>query len=308
MLVGLSTRRYAAGLEPVGEQVDSWATGTSKSAVSRRFVAATAERLAELLARRLDDRRWLVVYLDGFGMGEHLLIGALGVTADGTKVPLGVAEGSSENAAVATRLVADLADRGLDAGQHREGGLRAQPARVRPELISTCAAVTGPTPGWASSTGAVARTSVRSSASSSLASSLESVRQRPSRRACAGAGGRKCLRAAVAHGGTPSNVRSACFKSLETSPDMPALPITAICGPLRDAAMRGNSILATQPFYMPKDEAPRVTAAVLCERLAAHDRSARWGLVALGWSASGTLQHRKLPPPDGSGSQPVTGS
>ena len=80
------------------------------------------------------------------------------------------------------------------------------------------------------------------------------------------------------------------------------------CGPLRDAAMRGNSILATQPFYMPKDEAPRVTAAVLCERLAAHDRSVRWGLVARGWSASGTLEHRKLPPPDGSGWQPVTGS
>jgi putative transposase len=115
MLAGLSTRRYPAGLEPVGEQVDSRATGTSKSAISRRFVAATAERLADLLARRLDDRRWLVVYLDGFGMGEHLLIGALGVTADGTKVPLGVAEGASENAAVATRLVADLADRGLDA-------------------------------------------------------------------------------------------------------------------------------------------------------------------------------------------------
>jgi hypothetical protein len=89
MLAGLSTRRYTAGLEPVGEQVDAQACGTSKSAVSRRFVAATAERLAELLARRLDQERWLVVFLDGFGMGEHLLVGALGVTADGTKVPLG---------------------------------------------------------------------------------------------------------------------------------------------------------------------------------------------------------------------------
>jgi len=89
MLAGLSTRRYPAGLEPVGQAVEQAAQGTSKSAVSRRFVAATAERLAELLARRLDDRRWLVVFLDGFGMGEHLLVGALGVTDDGTKVPLG---------------------------------------------------------------------------------------------------------------------------------------------------------------------------------------------------------------------------
>jgi transposase-like protein len=117
MLAGLSTRRYAAGLEPVGAEVDEQATGTSKSAISRRFVAATAERLAELLARRLDERRWLVVFLDGFGVGEHLLVGALGVTADGTKVPLGVAEGTTENAAVCTRLVSNLAERGLDASR-----------------------------------------------------------------------------------------------------------------------------------------------------------------------------------------------
>jgi putative transposase len=117
MLAGLSTRRYPAGLEPVGEQVTAQACGISKSAVSRRFVAATAERLAELLARRLDEERWLVVFLDGFGMGEHLLVGALGVTANGAKVPLGVVEGTTENKAVCTRLVADLAERGLDASQ-----------------------------------------------------------------------------------------------------------------------------------------------------------------------------------------------
>jgi transposase-like protein len=115
MLAGLSTRRYPAGLEPVGDQVDAQASGTSKSAVSRRFVAATAERLAGMLGRRLDEERWLVVFLDGFGMGEHLLVGALGVAEDGTKVPLGVVEGTTENKAVCTRLVADLRDRGLDA-------------------------------------------------------------------------------------------------------------------------------------------------------------------------------------------------
>ena len=53
--------------------------------------------------------------LDGVHLGDHLLVIALGVTHDGTKVPLGVVEGSTENAAVCTRLVADLADRGLDA-------------------------------------------------------------------------------------------------------------------------------------------------------------------------------------------------
>jgi hypothetical protein len=115
MLGGLSTRGYPVGLEPVGCRVEQAATGTSRSAVSRRFVTATAERLDQLLHRPLDGQRWLVVFLDGFGMGEHLLVGALGVTADGTKVPLGVVEGTTENAAVCTRLVTGLRDRGLDA-------------------------------------------------------------------------------------------------------------------------------------------------------------------------------------------------
>jgi transposase-like protein len=115
MLAGISTRRYPVALEPVGSQVEQAAQATSKSAVSRRFVNATAERLAELHARPLGGQRWLIVYLDGFGFGDHTLVGALGVTLDGTKVPLGVVEGSTENAAVCTRLVSDLAARGLDA-------------------------------------------------------------------------------------------------------------------------------------------------------------------------------------------------
>jgi putative transposase len=115
MLAGISTRRYPAALEPVGSGVEQAASSTSKSAVSRQFVTATAERLAELCARPLDDQRWLVVFIDGFSFGDHILVGALGVTLDGTKIPLGVVEGSTENAAVCTRLVSDLAGRGLNA-------------------------------------------------------------------------------------------------------------------------------------------------------------------------------------------------
>jgi transposase-like protein len=117
MLAGISTRTYPVALEPVGEQVQAAATSTSKSSVSRRFVTATAERLAELCGRPLDQARWPIVMLDGVHLGEHLLVVALGVTDDGTKVPLGVVEGSTENAAVCGRLVADLVDRGLDASR-----------------------------------------------------------------------------------------------------------------------------------------------------------------------------------------------
>jgi len=117
MLAGISTRTYPVALEPVGKQVQAAATSTSKSSVSRRFVTATAERLAELCGRPLDQARWPIVMLDGVHLGEHLLVVALGVTDDGVKVPLGVVEGSTENAAVCTRLVADLVDRGLDASR-----------------------------------------------------------------------------------------------------------------------------------------------------------------------------------------------
>jgi len=115
MLAGISTRKYPVALEPVGEAVEQAATSTSKSAVSRRFVTATAERLAELCARPLGERRWPIVMLDGVHLGDHLLVVALGITDDGTKVPLGVVEGSTENTEVCGRLVADLVDRGLDA-------------------------------------------------------------------------------------------------------------------------------------------------------------------------------------------------
>jgi len=112
MLAKLSTRRYGAALEPVG---DLKSKGTSKSTVSAKFVAATSERLTELNTRPLDGERWLIVFIDGFSFGEHLLVGALGVTADGTKVPLAVVEGTTENASLCTRLTANLRDRGLDA-------------------------------------------------------------------------------------------------------------------------------------------------------------------------------------------------
>lgn len=75
----------------------------------------TVERLAEFRTRPLDDQRWLIVFVDGFDFADHTMIGALGVTADGTKVPLGVVEGSTENANVVRGLVASLRDRGLEA-------------------------------------------------------------------------------------------------------------------------------------------------------------------------------------------------
>jgi len=117
MLAGLSGRRYRRALEPVGAAVEATASATSQSSVSRRFVTATAERLAEFRSRPLDGQRWLICFIDGFDFAGHTMVGALGVSADGTKVPLGVVEGSTENATVVRGLISGLRDRGLDASE-----------------------------------------------------------------------------------------------------------------------------------------------------------------------------------------------
>lgn len=117
MLAGLSTRRYPVALEPVGADVGAGASGISQSSVSRRFVNATAARLAQFRSRPLDDARWLICFVDGFDFAGHTMVGALGVTAEGIKVPLGVVQGSTENTSVVRALITDLRDRGLDAGE-----------------------------------------------------------------------------------------------------------------------------------------------------------------------------------------------
>jgi putative transposase len=114
MLAKLSTRRYGAGLEPVGSQVERTAHSTSKSAVSRRFVTATEHALAELLAQDLSSLDLVALLVDGVKVAEHCCVVALGITGDGTKVPLGLAEGATENATVVRDLLVGLRERGLE--------------------------------------------------------------------------------------------------------------------------------------------------------------------------------------------------
>ncbi|MCL6577498.1 MAG: transposase [Kyrpidia sp.] len=111
MIHGLSTRNYAFGLEPVGNEVET--SGTSKSAVSRRFIAATKKLLEKLMQRRLDDRRYVALVIDGIVMADHTVVAALGIDVGGQKQILGVWEGATENATVCKGLLTDLVDRGL---------------------------------------------------------------------------------------------------------------------------------------------------------------------------------------------------
>ena len=117
MLAGVSTRRYRRAQEPVGEEVETDARSTSKSAVSRTFVQRTRDQLWKLMNRPLADLRLAVMMLDGIELHGRTNIVALGISTEGDKLALGLWDGSSENATVTAALLADLVDRGLDVEQ-----------------------------------------------------------------------------------------------------------------------------------------------------------------------------------------------
>ena len=133
MLAGLSTRRYSAGLEPVG-QVE--ARATSKSAISHRFIQGTEQKLAELFGRDLSQLDLVAIFIDGVEIAEHCVVVALGIDADGRKHPLGLWEGTTENKTVCNALLGNLIERGLHVEQPRlfviDGG-----KAIRAAVLST---------------------------------------------------------------------------------------------------------------------------------------------------------------------------
>lgn len=114
LMRGVSTRNYKAVLPAMAESV-----GMSKSSVSREFQEASGESLKELCERRFEEKDILVIYVDGLIFGGHHVLVALGVDSQGNKHVLGITEGGSENAVVATRLLEDLVERGVKPGRRR---------------------------------------------------------------------------------------------------------------------------------------------------------------------------------------------
>ena len=108
---GVSTRQYARTLDPVPTEVSE--RSTSRSAVSRRFVALSAERLRAFVSRPLGELDLRVVCIDGKVFKEHCIVIALGIDTQGRKHVLGLREGATETAAVSKALLNDLVTRGL---------------------------------------------------------------------------------------------------------------------------------------------------------------------------------------------------
>lgn len=111
MILGVSTRHYARSLEPLPAPLR--VRGVRRSAVSRRFVTHTEHKLAQLLSQSLAALDLPVLMIDGVHFGTHVVLVALGITAQGDKRVWGLWEGATENAAACKALLADLAERGL---------------------------------------------------------------------------------------------------------------------------------------------------------------------------------------------------
>ena len=108
LLEGVSTRKYEGVLPAMAETA-----GVSRSSVSRQAIEASEEELRRLCERRFEGVELLVLYVDGIIFGEHHVLVAVGVDAEGNKHVLGLAEGASENQVVVRRLLEDLVERGV---------------------------------------------------------------------------------------------------------------------------------------------------------------------------------------------------
>ena len=108
LLRGVSTRQCRAVLPEMAETV-----GVARSSVSREAIGASEEELKRLCERRWDELELLILYLDGVIFGDHQVLVAVGVEAEGRKHVLGLAEGASENQAVAKGLLEDTVRWGL---------------------------------------------------------------------------------------------------------------------------------------------------------------------------------------------------
>jgi putative transposase len=109
LLHGVSTRNYKQVIPQMSETA-----GVSRSAVSRAAIEASEAEVEALLARRFDELKLLVIYIDGLIFGDYTMIGAVGVDVEGNKHVLGIREGATENSTVITALLEDIVARGVD--------------------------------------------------------------------------------------------------------------------------------------------------------------------------------------------------
>jgi transposase-like protein len=111
---GVSTRQYQSVIPEMADTV-----GESKSSVSRQTIVASEAEVEALLSGRFDEVKLIIIYIDGMSFGDHMMIGAVGVDAEGNKQVLAIREGARENATVVKEWLEDLVERGVAPEQQR---------------------------------------------------------------------------------------------------------------------------------------------------------------------------------------------
>lgn len=115
MLMNVSTRKFACAVSlPGGDVPCERGAGVTRPAVSRRFVALSAEKIKAWMPADLSKLDLLVIQIDSIHIDQDLvLLAAVGVDGNGDKHPPGVMEGARENAAVCQALIDNPVGRGL---------------------------------------------------------------------------------------------------------------------------------------------------------------------------------------------------
>ena len=106
---GISMGKYEEAVVSVPETF-----GIKRSSVSKRWIQASAKKLAALNGRDLSKEDIVAIFLDGKHFStDHEILVAVGITLKGEKVILGIIETSTENYAVCRDFIRKLLDRGL---------------------------------------------------------------------------------------------------------------------------------------------------------------------------------------------------
>ena len=108
VLNGLSCHKYAEATQKVPEVF-----GLSASSISKRFIKASAGKLKQFNARRLEKYDIVAIIIDGKTFAKEQMVIAVGITITGRKVFLGFVQTATENALVCKEFLQSLIDRGL---------------------------------------------------------------------------------------------------------------------------------------------------------------------------------------------------
>jgi transposase-like protein len=84
LMRGVSTRQYRS---VIPEMADT--AGVSKSSVSRQLIQASEAEVEALLDRRFEDVNLVIVFIDEGEFGDQVMIGVVGVDAEGRQTRVG---------------------------------------------------------------------------------------------------------------------------------------------------------------------------------------------------------------------------